>query len=448
MIPLKVHSTVIPKPDWQSSMSAKDAHVVPLSGCVNVVFHTAITIGTQSFSVLVDTGSSTTAIAGSSCTTCGGADPVYIPGPTAQNQHRVVTAVYGSGSWTGGTYSDEVSFAGFSTTRLIFGVVDSASNFFVKAFCQHAWNKANTYQGILGLAYPSLAVGNTQAYIDSAGLQVFAIQVCLNSGRLWLDGFDDTYFNTSALQYTPIIQELWYVVSMTDVSVNSGSIGHVSYGTVLVDSGTSLFILPTLPYAALVTSLLSNPNIATYFSAGFFDNGGCITLPDPIPAFPTMELTLDGARLVMPAIQSYLIKQYDSDGTLFYCSGIYDGGLTNDVTVLGYSILNNYVTIFDRANSRVGFAQGFFCDVNGPDTNTTDWFAGQFSDCTNCTRTRSVSCVDNHGTTVNSTLCSDSTKPSTSEPCCTEPDRSFPTLLIPLGFGLAIAVAALMFLLL
>lgn len=449
MIPIKSNAA-IPRPSQTSYISRKDTHVVPLSGCVSVVFHAPITIGTQSFSMLVDTGSSTTAVAGASCATCGGSDPTYVPGAAAQNQHQVVTAVYGSGSWTGGTYSDEVSFAGFATTRLIFGVVDSSSTFFIKAFCQHAFNQPNTYQGILGLAYPSLAVGNTQAYPSVVGLGVFAIQMCLNSGRLWLDGFDTSYLNTSALQYTPIVQQKWYVLTLTDVSVDSTSIGSFSYGTVVVDSGTSLFVLPTAAYSALVTSLLSDPTVSPYFSRAFFDGDDpCVrhaSLPDPLPAFPTIELALTGARLVLPAIQSYLIKQYGPDGTLYYCSGLEDAGSFGDFTILGYAVMNNFVVIFDRTNAQIGFAPGYFCDSNGPDTNTTDWFAGTWSDCTNCTRTRAVDCVDNHGTTVNVTLCSDLPKPATTEPCCSD-TRSLPTLVIFMGLGLTMAFTALLFLL-
>src|SRR5690349_11082983 len=43
-------------------------------------FTALMTIGTQTLHVLVDTGSTTLAVAGSSCTSCGNLSPKYIPG--------------------------------------------------------------------------------------------------------------------------------------------------------------------------------------------------------------------------------------------------------------------------------------------------------------------------------------------------------------------------------
>jgi hypothetical protein len=69
--------------------------------------------------------------------------------------------------------------------------------------------------------------------------------MCLgsNGGSLVLgDSFSDASY-----QWTPVTQQLWFVVGMTDFQIAGQSIGlsPSDYGNSIVDSGTTLFLLPT-----------------------------------------------------------------------------------------------------------------------------------------------------------------------------------------------------------
>ena len=77
--------------------------------------------------MIVDTGSSTAAVAGTACTACA-VSPKYTPGSSATDTHMSANAQYGSGSWTGEIYKDSlglgaqtpavpVSLASIATSR-------------------------------------------------------------------------------------------------------------------------------------------------------------------------------------------------------------------------------------------------------------------------------------------------------------------------------------------
>src|SRR5580704_15675906 len=74
---------------------------VDLMGFSGLEYSALITIGNQQFQALTDTGSTTTAVAGSTCASCG-VTPSYTPSSTATDTHQTATTTYGDNSmWTG-----------------------------------------------------------------------------------------------------------------------------------------------------------------------------------------------------------------------------------------------------------------------------------------------------------------------------------------------------------
>ncbi len=129
--------------------------------------------------------------------------------------------------------------------------------------CPITYHAYNTYQGILGLGYTVLAVPPTQSWMDllaaSGGApDVFTIQLCATGGRFWLGGYDSSFFNGS-LSYTPIVQKVWYIVRMNDLQFNGHSVGVTSFGSVIVDSGTTALVLPPSVYTALIAMSMRTP---------------------------------------------------------------------------------------------------------------------------------------------------------------------------------------------
>ena len=93
----------------------------PLTGLSQGITYTAnSTIGSQTFDVVVDTGSTSLAVAGQSCSNCNTSN-LYSLGGTDQDTTSSSTYGYGT-AWTADKYSDQVASTGDSTqTTMRFG---------------------------------------------------------------------------------------------------------------------------------------------------------------------------------------------------------------------------------------------------------------------------------------------------------------------------------------
>jgi hypothetical protein len=352
--------------------------VESLSGCVPS-FQAKVTIGAQTFDLLVDTGSSTTAVVSTSCAECmdAGVAASYAPGPTAHASGAVAMARYGVGSavssWTGPIYSDTVSLPGSNAAvSLALVAIQDEMRFFTPTLCGTARG-----DGILGLGPSNATVSGTGSLLDafvSAGMpDVFAAQLCDGSGRLWLGGFDRSVGSSDPL-YVPLLPtsaaETHYAVTLMDLQLAGQTLGlpSSSFGPAILDTGTAFFLLPSDVYAALAKGVKASAGYQTVFGAkDIFDAAGtCYRAgtesPEALDAnLPPITLKLGGdggVALQLPASRSYVMPAM-IDGAMAYCPGIRDGGTLPGTTggkfVVGYPVLHANVTVFDRANQRVGF---------------------------------------------------------------------------------------------
>lgn len=109
-----------------------------------------------SYELIVDTGSSTLAVAGSQCTTCGGVTPTYDTATHvaagAVSQDYTASSTYESGAtWTGGMYQDTVAIDTITVTSMSIVEITTAStgsNAFFGGDCNN--NNPSQNQGILG----------------------------------------------------------------------------------------------------------------------------------------------------------------------------------------------------------------------------------------------------------------------------------------------------------
>jgi hypothetical protein len=123
------------------------SQVTMLKGCASSIFYTPVTIGPQTFNLLIDTGSTTLAVASNQCdSSCAGLSPTYTPSASAQDQGQGLTSLYGSGGWNGRAFLDDVTVAGLPAFQMTFGAIDNSQNFFKTSNCPPTWNQANTYQ--------------------------------------------------------------------------------------------------------------------------------------------------------------------------------------------------------------------------------------------------------------------------------------------------------------
>lgn len=358
---------------------------IPLNGCASGDYTAAITLGdTQTFNMIMDTGSSTMAVASNTCSNCNDITPTYVPGDTAINEHQTATGAYGAASgWTGAVYSDQVSVGApigdipLSFAAITHQTTSSATTnvFFGSTYC--SGSPANdAFQGIFGLGNSALNAPHTTNFLDSlkAASRVpdaFAVQFCDTGGNIWFGGYDPDSI-TDAPQYTPMdTVSGYYKVNLQDISLGSISLGFAPsvYGAALVDTGTSVVVVTDAVYSQLSHLLNTNAAFTAYFGTDFYNANTCIA-PSGRPgktelnaALPTMTWsfkTASGApfTITLPATSSYLTPQNLGNDVVGYCPGFMGGGGggTQPSTIIGNSAMHSHIVIFDRANNQLGFA--------------------------------------------------------------------------------------------
>lgn len=339
---------------------------IPLTSPDGTFYAANVAVGAQSFAMIVDTGSSTTAVAGSSCSGCA-VSPKYAPGSTATDQHQSANAQYGSGSWNGEIFKDMVGL-GSSTPAVPVKIasITSQQTFFD--------GNQNSFQGLLGMGGDGLLTQGTTSYFDQivAGgtADIQAYELCDGGGgTMWLGGYDPAA-TASAPQYTPIDQQFpYYAVQLQDMKLGTTSIGFTS-STAITDTGTTLFYVPK----AAASGVLAQCNKATtLFATQFTSQQGvyCAMAKSGVgatqidAAMPPLVMTFPGSggsfTVSAPATRSYL---FDAGGGM-WCIGVADNSqLGFNITLMGDMGLRGFVHVVDRANNRIGFAPAQGCTTN------------------------------------------------------------------------------------
>src|SRR5262249_15603770 len=87
---------------------------VSLTGCASSGYVAPVTVGSQTFALVVDSGSTTLGVAATACAGCAraGVSPLYSAGPDATDLAIMTSETFGDGSsWSGTVFRDGVSLA-------------------------------------------------------------------------------------------------------------------------------------------------------------------------------------------------------------------------------------------------------------------------------------------------------------------------------------------------
>jgi len=344
---------------------------VALSSCIPTIYTMPVTLGgTQSFEMVLDTGSTTLGVAATGCS-CGPASPLYTPGATAVDQKNTATTTYASGSWAGEIYQDTVSIGTSPPARLDLVAISSETNFFEPLQCD---SKSPGMQGIVGFGPSGAADMGTTGFFDAYVAKykvpdVFATELCDTTGTLWLGGYDPAA-TTAAPQYTPIssfASSVYYAINLASITVSGTTIpitGQIPDS--LVDTGTSEFLLNTTAYGAIVAAIQSDAMFTQVFGASFFPPAG--TQSPACAAVTQTKAALDAAlpalTLTFGTSPAITVKAVATESYLFHygsqwCSAIAapPAGTQFPIgAIMGAPVLRSNVVIFDRAQSRIGFA--------------------------------------------------------------------------------------------
>jgi hypothetical protein len=232
-------------------------------------------------------------------------------------------------------------------------------------------------QGIAGFGPAALAVSGTDevvAALAGAGVPpIFAVGLCDLGGSLWLGGYDAASV-TAPPVYTPLVAADYYEVTLDDLQISGASLGFgaADYGSVVVDTDTTEFELPSNAYDALTSAIAAAPLFQQSFGGASWFAGGSCTVPSqsPLPtpadfdaALPSVTLQFAAAdggfsTVVLSPTESYL-DPVVSGGVTYYCPEIEPRNVGGS-TVLGAAAMRAHLVIFDTTG-QIGFAPRAGC---------------------------------------------------------------------------------------
>ncbi|KAG9122169.1 hypothetical protein FRC07_001565 [Ceratobasidium sp. 392] len=317
----------------------------------DVSYIAPVTLGNQTFRLVVDTGSSNTWV---------GAGTPYTPGSAAIKDGRFVSVKYGSGSFSGEQYTDTVVIGNLSARDQSISVATYAQGF-------------EGTDGILGLGPVALTSGTItgshslvptvlqtladQRVIEQNVLGVY-FQPIIGSNMTEANGelsfgAPDPIRYTGEITYTnitinPLYSDYWGIdVEKVSYGDSNGTV-LIQAAAAIVDTGTTLTYLPT----SAINALLGVAN-------------GTIDFETTLPMFPTrpsQNITFVIAnRSFTFTPDQYLVppEQYEIFGlnsSKFYAWFADGGGLGGVNFIIGQKVLEHLYSVYDTTNNRVGLA--------------------------------------------------------------------------------------------
>ncbi|NXC55866.1 PEPA protein, partial [Aleadryas rufinucha] len=318
--------------------------VEPLENYMDDEYFGTISIGTppQEFTVVFDTGSSNLWV-----------PSVFCASPACRNHNRFNPAesstflstndtlfiAYGTGSMTGVLGYDTVNVAGINVHNQIFGLAETepGDSFYYSPF-----------DGILGLAFPSIASSGATPVFDNMMIEnlvdrhLFSVYLSRDSqgGSFVLFGAIDPYYTTQGISWIPLSAETYWQITMESVSVNGVPVA-CSFGCqAIVDTGTTLLAVPIRALQTLLSLLGAS-------SSGEISCEATRNLPNLI-------FRIHGKEFPVPP-RAYVLR---SNG---FCTlglqGMDVPTEEGELWILGDVFIREYYVIFDRANNKVGLSR-------------------------------------------------------------------------------------------
>ncbi|NXQ49943.1 PEPA protein, partial [Catharus fuscescens] len=318
--------------------------VEPLENYMDDEYFGTISIGTpaQEFTVVFDTGSSNLWV-----------PSVFCSSPACRNHNRFNPAesstflstndtlfiAYGTGSMTGILGYDIVNVAGINVRNQIFGLAETEpGDFFYYT----------PFDGILGLAFPSIASSGATPVFDNMMVEnlvdrhLFSVYLSRDSegGSFVLFGAIDPYYTTKGISWIPLSAETYWQISMESVSFDGTPVACSSGCQAIVDTGTTLLAVPIRAFRTLMSRLGAS-------------SSGEISC-EAVSNLPSLIFHIHGREFPVPP-RSYVLR---SNG---YCSlglqGMDVPTEEGELWILGDVFIREYYVIFDRANNKVGLSR-------------------------------------------------------------------------------------------
>uniref|UniRef100_A0A8C0IL34 cathepsin E n=1 Tax=Chelonoidis abingdonii TaxID=106734 RepID=A0A8C0IL34_CHEAB len=320
----------------------------PLMNYLDMEYFGQISIGTppQNFTVLFDTGSSNLWVPSIYCVSKACGKYPLLNSSTYSEVGTPFSIQYGTGSLSGIIGSDQVTVEGITVSNQQFAEsVSEPGNTFLDA----------EFDGILGLAYPSLAVDGVTPVFDNmmaqnlVDLPIFSVYMNRNpdssvGGELVFGGFDPSHFS-GTLNWVPVTKQGYWQIQLDNIQVG-GTVAFCAEGCqAIVDTGTSLITGPSKEIKEMQNYIGAVPTDGEYAVE-------CNNLN----VMPDVTFTINGIPYTLSP-QAYTLM--NSDGMAFCTSGFQGLNMqppAGPLWILGDVFIGQFYSVFDRGNNRIGLA--------------------------------------------------------------------------------------------
>uniref|UniRef100_A0A8D1YK57 Pepsin B n=1 Tax=Sus scrofa TaxID=9823 RepID=A0A8D1YK57_PIG len=324
----------------------------PFTNYLDSFYFGEISIGTppQNFLVLFDTGSSNLWVPSTYCQTQACSDHRRF-NPDQSSTFRIngqtYTLSYGSGSLSVVLGYDTVTVQNIVIDNQEFGLSESEpSDPFYYSY----------FDGILGMAYPNMAVGNSPTVMQSMLQQdqltqpifsfYFSRQPTYEYGGELILGGVDTQLYSGQIVWTPVTRELYWQIAIQEFAIGDQATGWCSSQgcQAIVDTGTFLLAVPQQYLASFLQAT----------GAQEAQNGDFVVDCDLVQSMPTITFIIGGSQFPLPP-SAYVFSNNDSCRLGIEASYL-PSSSGEPLWILGDVFLKEYYSVYDMANNRVGFA--------------------------------------------------------------------------------------------
>ncbi|NP_001290503.1 chymosin precursor [Camelus dromedarius] len=315
----------------------------PLTSYLDSQYFGKIYIGTppQEFTVVFDTGSSDLWV-----------PSIYCKSNVCKNHHRFdprksstfrnlgkpLSIHYGTGSMEG--------FLGYDTVT-VSNIVDPNQTVGLSTEQPGEVFTYSEFDGILGLAYPSLASEYSVPVFDNmmdrhlVARDLFSVYMDRNGqgSMLTLGAIDPSYY-TGSLHWVPVTLQQYWQFTVDSVTINGVAVACVGGCQAILDTGTSVLFGPSSDILKIQMAIGATEN-----RYGEFDvNCGNLR------SMPTVVFEINGRDYPLSP-SAYTSKDQG------FCTSGFQGDNNSELWILGDVFIREYYSVFDRANNRVGLAK-------------------------------------------------------------------------------------------
>ncbi|XP_072194194.1 pepsin A [Excalfactoria chinensis] len=315
----------------------------PMTNYMDASYYGTISIGTpqQDFTVIFDTGSSNLWVPSIYCKSSACSNHhLFNPSKSSTyvSTNETVYIAYGTGSMSGILGYDTVAVSNIDVKNQIFGLSETEPGSFFY-YCN--------FDGILGLAFPSISSSGATPVFDNMMNQdlvaqdLFSVYLSKDgkSGSFVLFGGIDPEYTTGGIYWVPLSAETYWQITMDRVTVGGKYVACFFTCQAIVDTGTSLLVMPQGAYNRVIRDL-------------GVSSDGEINCND-ISKLPDVTFHINGHAFTLPA-SDYVLNEEGS------CSlGFENMGTPTELGeqwILGDVFIRKYYVIFDRGNNKVGFS--------------------------------------------------------------------------------------------